>query len=146
MRTLLFIFSLVVSTTVVANDKSESVTLSQQKLTELVIQLNDAQNKVMKKGSTLADVDALFDLYTEDFTYVHEVYGGVYTREHLYRNTTRYLKSGGYNKTKDRYLILNTILGDNAVAIQRLEDSGAMHLSVIEFDGEKVQKIIEYWK
>lgn len=56
-------------------------TLPPDALEARVRQVNEAQNRMMLKGSTMADVEALFSMYTEDFTYVHEVYGGVYTRE-----------------------------------------------------------------
>jgi hypothetical protein len=38
------------------------------------------------------------------------------------------------------------IPGKNAVAVERRENSGAIRLSVFEFEGYKVSKIIEYWE
>lgn len=95
----------------------------------------------------MEDVEALFSLYTDDFTYEHKVYGGVYTREELYNNSSRYLKAGQYQHTQGRYRILNILPGLNAAAVQRLEvESGNIHLAVFEFEGDKVAKIVEYWK
>lgn len=39
-------------------------------------------------------MDSVFTLFTDDFTYVHPNYGGVYTREDLYNGYKRNLKDG----------------------------------------------------
>ncbi len=128
---------------VIAN---ESKVLSQGELIHQLVLVNSSQNKSMMKNSSVQDVDKLFSLYTDDFTYVHEAYGGVYSKNHLYNNTVKYLNSGGYNKIADRYTIVNYIVGLNTIAVQRLEDSGKLHLSVFEFKGKKVKTITEYWQ
>lgn len=115
-------------------------------LIEKIIEVNKAQNKVMWKNSTEADVNALFDLYSDDFVYIHEVYGGTYTRSHLYNNTMKYLQSGGYTMTHDRYEIKQYIVGLDAVAVERKEHGGGLHLAVFEFKNDKIAKITEYWK
>lgn len=125
---------------------AEEESLTADQLTSLVEQVTAAQNAVMRQGSTVEDADNLFAMYADDFTYVHEVYGGTYTREGLYANTVRYLKSGGYTMEVDRYEILRMIPGKDAVAVEREENSGAIHLAVFEFDGGKVSRIIEYWE
>ncbi len=119
---------------------------TQNNLINQVVEITKAQNKVMMKDSTLADIDQLFSMYTDDFIYIHEVYGGQYSREHLYKNTVKYLKSGGYNMIEDRYVIVNQIVGLNAVAVQRREYKGGLHLAVFEFKNDKVSKLTEYWK
>lgn len=131
-----------------ASGRAEDHTaLSDDEIRQLVERVNHAQNRMMMRGSDAADVDALFDLYTEDFTYVHEVYGGVYTREELYANSVRYAQAGQYQFTEDRYSILQVLPGLDAAAVQRLEsNSGNKHLAVFEFEGGKVSKIVEYWK
>ena len=144
MRFLLFT-SLLWSCLVIAD---EPPSLSQEELKEMVREINKVQNQVMYKGSTVADVDRLFSMYTEDFVYQHDKYGGVYTRENLYNNTARYVKSGGYQRTDDRYVILEMIAGLNAVAVLRREiykGEAQDHLSIFEFEGSKVSKIKEYW-
>lgn len=126
---------------------NSDIALPPDKLEARVRQVNEAQNRVMLKGSTMENVEALFSMYTDDFTYVHEVYGGVYTREELYGNTAKYVESGHYQLTEGRYRILDVMAGLNAAAVKRLEvESGKVHLSVFEFEGPKLSRIIEYWK
>ena len=137
--TILFLLTL----PVMANEPSE---LSFAELKAQVVAVTKAQNKMMMRNSTVADADRLFDMYTKDFIYIHEVYGGEYSKAHLYNNTLKYLKSGGYNRDADRYTLINIIVGLNAVAVQRKENDGDLHLAVFEFKGDKVSKIIEYWK
>jgi hypothetical protein len=129
---------------------AESVdVLSADELRARVAEVTDAQNKVMLQGSTVTDVDALFSLYTDDFVYIHEAYGGAYTRERLYGNTVRLLERGLYDKAEPRYVIVSTIPGYNAIAVERQETHKGVtskHLAVFEFRGDKVSKIVEYWK
>lgn len=123
--------------------------LSQAELKAKLAVVTDVQNKVMMHGSTVADVDALFSLYTNDFVYVHEVYGGIYTRDELYKNTIRALERGSYAMTEPRYTIVSMIPGYNGIAVERQEISkgtAKRHLAVFEFRDDKVSKITEYWK
>jgi hypothetical protein len=126
-----------------ADDAGE---LTPGQLQSKVEEINAAQNSVLMSGSTVDEVDRLFAFYTDDFTYVHEVYGGTYSRAGLYGNTVKYLNSGGYNLEKDRYTILRMIPGKNAVAVERRDHKGDVHLAVFEFEGAKVARIIEYWE
>lgn len=144
MRLLALLASLFLATIACA---AEDTSLSEVEIRQLVERVNDAQNRMMMRGSDAADVDALFELYTPDFTYVHEVYGGTYTREELYANSVRYAEAGEYEFTEDRYRILHVLPGLDAAAVQRLEsNSGNKHLAVFEFRDGKVSRIIEYWK
>ncbi len=121
--------------------------MSSDEINSMVIAVNEAQNKAMMHTASMADVESLFSLYTDDFAYIHEVYGGAYTREHLYRNTAKNVKTGHYKLTVGRYKILRVIAGLNAAAVERLEvASGKVHLSVFEFKGRRVARIVEYWK
>lgn len=89
----------------------------------------------------------LFALYSPQFVYEHAVYGGSYSREQLKANTLRNLAAGRYTLTEGRYQIRRIIPGLRAAAVERLElVSGQLHLSVFEFDGDKVRKISEYWR
>jgi len=137
LMTLLFVISI---------NTNASEELSNATLIKQLTHVNNLQNKVLMANSTAQDVTNLFAAYTDDFTYEHEVYGGVYTREHLLSNTVKFHKKGNYKKTTPRYKILNTMVGLNAVAVTRLQDDGVVHLSVFEFKGNKVSRIIEYWK
>jgi hypothetical protein len=49
---------------------------------------------IFQENSTIEDIDSVFTLFTDDFTYVHPNYGGVYTREDLYNGYKRNLKDG----------------------------------------------------
>ena len=114
-----------------------------------VAEITQVQNKVMMAGSTAADIDALFALYTPDFVYVHEAYGGTYTRDELYANTLRALSTGRYNGAQPRYRVISMIPGHNGIAVEREEISRGVakrHLAVFEFRGDQVSRIIEYWK
>ncbi len=151
MKRLIIILCVFLSGTAIADEskthgKELSRTLNKSELISKMISVNKAQNKVMMKDSSIQDIEQLFDLYTDDFIYVHEVYGGEYTKEHLYNNTVKYLQSGGYNKISDRYTVASYIVGVNTIAVQRLADNGKLHLAVFEFTGDKIKKITEYWK
>ena len=128
---------------------SELQVLAPEALKAKVVEITEAQNKVLLKGSTPADVDKLFDLYHNDFVYRHEVYGGDYQKDTLYNNTLRLQAMGKYNNTEPRYRILTLIPGHNAIAVERQEKyQGELksHLAVFEFQGDKVSRIVEYWK
>lgn len=130
-----------------ASGAKDATAMSENDIRQLVERVNDAQNRMMMRGSGAAEVEAMFDLYTEDFTYVHEAYGGVYTRQALHGNSVRFAKAGEYQFTEDRYRILHILPGHDAAAVQRLEsNSGNRHLAVFEFKDGKVSKIVEYWK
>ncbi|MCG7532560.1 hypothetical protein MHM98_14570 [Psychrobium sp. MM17-31] len=120
--------------------------LNSEQLVERVKQVNELQNKVLMAGSTKQDIDSLFAQYTDDFTYVHEVYGGTYSRAGLYKNTVRFHGQGDYQYQQPRYQIIQMMTGLNAIAVIRKQFDGEIHLSVFEFDGEKVKRIIEYWR
>ena len=128
---------------------AEMQVLSAEQLKAKVAEITQAQNKVMLKGSTRADVDQLFALYSDDFVYRHDVYGGNYSKKQLYDNTLRLQALGKYDKTTPRYRILSQLPGYNAVAVERQEVHQGVtqnHLAVFEFRADKVIKISEYWK
>lgn len=120
--------------------------LNSEQLVERVKQVNELQNKVLMADSTKQDIDSLFAQYTDDFTYVHEVYGGTYSRAGLYKNTVKFHGQGDYQFQQPRYQIIQMMTGLNAIAVTRKQFDGEIHLSVFEFDGEKVKRIIEYWR
>lgn len=128
---------------------AEPIVFSAEQLKAKVEQVTQAQNKVMLKGSVKADVDRLFALYSDDFVYIHEAYGGSYSKEQLYANTLRLMTMGKYDQTEPRYRIIGLMPGYNAIAVQRQEVHQGVtqnHLAVFEFQADKVTKIIEYWK
>ncbi|BBN82955.1 hypothetical protein PA25_29400 [Pseudoalteromonas sp. A25] len=128
---------------------TETESLSKAQLEERVKAINILQNAILMKDSKVSEVDALFANFTDDFQYVHKVYGGTYSRQHLYNNYVKFLKEGNYNRTTPRYKIMSMIVGHDAVSVERQQErEGTLenHLSVFEFNGSKVSKIIEYWK
>lgn len=144
MKLAALVIGLLLSTDCLANDVAS---LSEEKIKSLVASVTEASNRMMMNGSKIEDVDAMFAMYTDDFVYIHEVYGGTYTRERLYGNSVRNLKAGRYKFTEARYQLLNVIPGLNAAAVERREtNTGKSHLAVFEFKGEKIAKITEYWK
>ena len=125
----------------------DAMVLDAEELKARIIEVNKDSNKVFMNDSTMADVDALFSNYTEDFIYIHEVYGGTYSRKELYENTAIRVKERKYKRKFDRYKIVNIITGYNGAAVEReLIDNGKRHLSIFEFRGDKVSKVTEYWK
>lgn len=121
--------------------------MSQQEMLALVHQVTLFQNQAMLPQSSKADVDALFQLYSPDFTYVHDKHGGVYSREHLYRNINTAITKQLFKDTEPRYVIETIVLGENAAAVRRLEQTGVkgLHLAVFEFSEGRVKRITEYW-
>ncbi|MDY8136558.1 nuclear transport factor 2 family protein [Aquimarina sp. 2201CG5-10] len=109
--------------------------------------------KVFQSNSTVDDIDNIFKLFSEDFTYVHPKYGGVYTRKKLYEGYVRNQKNGGYNGSVADIKIVNTILGLNAVVVEKKfisktdtgTEAGKPQMTLFEFKEGKIFKIFEYW-
>ena len=123
--------------------------LTADELQARVVEITDAQNRVMMNGSTVADIDTLFSFYTPDFLYIHEAYGGTYTRDELHANTVRALEAGRYNGSEPRYRVISMIPGHNGIAVEREEvvrGVAKRHLAVFEFRDNRVSRIIEYWR
>lgn len=120
-------------------------TLSAVQIAAIVQQATAALNDVARQGATQAQADQLFALYSADFVYQHDKYGGVYPREQLYRNTLRMIQNGGDKSQTDRYQLLQILPGESSAAVLRLTRDGEQHLSVFEFSGDKISKIKEYW-
>jgi len=97
--------------------------------------------KVFQLGSNIDDIDNIFSLFTEEFTYVHPKYGGVYTRENLYIGYKRNQEKGFYNGKVIDIQIMNKIVGLNAIAvnkrfIKKENDKtveGEINMTLIEF-------------
>ncbi len=120
-------------------------TLSAIEIATKVQQATAALNDVARQGATQAQADQLFALYSADFVYQHDKYGGIYPREQLYRNTLRMIQNGGDKSQTDRYQLLQILPGESSAAVLRLTRDGEQHLSVFEFSGDKISKIKEYW-
>lgn len=113
----------------------------------------DVHLKLFQANSTVEHIDNTFELFTEDFTYVHPKYGEVYTREDLHNGYVRNQKNGGYDEKVTDIKILNEIIGLNAVVIQKsfvekkegkIKD-GEPKMTLFEFRDGKISRIFEYW-
>ncbi|WP_421976006.1 nuclear transport factor 2 family protein [Roseivirga seohaensis] len=109
---------------------------------------------VFQPNSTIEDIDHIFELFTDDFTYVHEQYGGVYTRQELYNGYKRNQENGGYDGEVADIKVNNMIFGHNAIAVSKsfmLKKGGSIkagdpQLALFEFKNGKIYRITEYWK
>ena len=109
--------------------------------------------KVFQPNSTLKDIDNIFELFTDDFTYVHPKYGGVYTREDLYNGYKRNQENGGYDGSVIDIKIENRIDGLNAITVSKRfikkENGktviGDKQMALFEFKNGKIFMIKEYW-
>lgn len=109
--------------------------------------------KVFQTDSTPKDVDNIFELFTDDFTYVHPQYGGVYTREDLYNGYMRNQKNGDYDGSVVDIRVENKIVGLNAIAVckrfiklvQNKTVEGDAQMALFEFRDGKISRIYEYW-
>jgi ketosteroid isomerase-like protein len=126
---------------------------NKSKQEELLNQYYQFNLEIFRKGSDMEDVDALFQLFTEDFTYNHQEYGGVYTREDLYKGYLRNLESGGYDGSVYDIRVFSVISGKDALAVSKRylsktnpnpqKEDGEM--AVFEFKNGKIYRITEYW-
>lgn len=109
--------------------------------------------KVFQTDSTLEDIENIFNLFTDDFTYVHPNYGGVYTREDLHNGYSRNQKNGGYDGSVVDIRVENKILGLNAMAVSKRfikKEAGKIvegeaQMALFEFRDGKIFRITEYW-
>ena len=134
--------------------KAQEATKAHKDSLETVVQkYYDINVRIFQANSTVKDIDQLFELFTEDFTYVHPKYGGTYTREVLYNGYVRNQKNGGYNGTVTDIKVLNKIVGLNAVVTQKcfvekkdgtIKD-GKPEMTLFEFRDGKISRIFEYW-
>ncbi|MEB2778191.1 nuclear transport factor 2 family protein [Algoriphagus sp. D3-2-R+10] len=122
-------------------------------LETVVKEYYDLNLKIFQANSTIKDIDSTFELFTDDFTYVHPKYGGTYTKEDLYNGYVRNQKNGGYDGKVADIKIENKIIGLNAVVVEKRfvkkEDSGMkdgkLEMTLFEFRDGKISRIFEYW-
>lgn len=126
---------------------------AQDSLSPILEKYYELNLKVFQANSTQEDIDNIFDLFTEDFTYVHPNYGGVYTRQDLYNGYMRNQKNGGYDGSVVDIKVENKILGLNAVAVSKRfikKEAGKIvegeaQMAFFEFRDAKIFRIYEYW-
>ncbi len=110
----------------------------------------DLNVKVFQADSKPVDVANIFKIFTDDFTYVHPKYGGVYTRAVLLKGYLRNQKNGRYDSNITDIKIVNKIVGLNSVVVARKyitkeKGTGDSKMTLFEFKNGKISKIFEYW-
>ena len=149
---ILFTLFLVVQTTnqITAQDATKA---HKDSLNSIITKYYDLNFKIFQANSTVEDINNVFEIFTDDFTYVHPKYGGTYTREDLYNGYVRNQKNGGYDGKVTEIKIINKIIGLNAVVVQKLfvrkEDETTKDdepdMTLFEFKKGKISRIFEYW-
>ncbi|WP_102798125.1 hypothetical protein [Bowmanella denitrificans] len=150
MRYFLLLLTLLVSQATYAEPAGQpGLSPQQQHILKLTQDVLNAQRTAYSNLSSLAAIDALFALYTDDYIYQHEGYGGIYSRQTLYNNSVSFFKQGRYQDDEpDSYRLIHIIPGKQAAAVQRAyhSDSGTeLRLTLFAFKGDKVSRIVEYW-
>ncbi|WP_233558599.1 nuclear transport factor 2 family protein [Aquimarina sp. BL5] len=133
---------------------AQDVTQSYKDSLEIVVRkYYDLNLKTFRPTSTISDIDSIFEYFTEDFTYIHPKYGGIYSRKDLYNGYVRNQKNGDYIGRISAIKIQNIIVGLNVVVVQRiyvLNDNGSItegepQVTLFEFKKSRISKIFEYW-
>lgn len=137
-----------------ANAQQNELNTAQDSLNHLLNEYYRLNVIVFQPNSTIEDIDNIFELFTDDFTYVHEQYGGVYTRQDLYNGYKRNQENGGYDGEVTDIKVNSKIFGYNAIAVSKsfmLKKEGSVEtgdpqLTLLEFKDGKIFRITEYWK
>lgn len=147
---LFFSLTILLSTNVSAQELTEA---HKDSINTVLTNYYDLNLKMFQAGSTVEDIDKAFELFTDDFTYVHAKFDGYYTRESLYKSALRNQKNGSYNGSVTGFKINNKIIGLTAAAVQKrfVEKRNGKtiesepQLSLFEFKNGKISRIVEYW-
>lgn len=155
MKTLLktvvsFALLLLAYTHTIAQEATEA---HKDSLNAIVKKYYDLNLKIFQANSTIDDINKAFELFTDDFEYVHPKYGGTYTRDDLYSGYVRNQQNGAYNGTVMDIEILNKIIGLNAIVVQKRfieknndgKKAGEPEMTLFEFRNGKISRIYEYW-
>ena len=147
MKNKIIVFALTILAVYTTNAQSKA---HKDSLSTIVKKYYDLNVKVFQAGSKLTDVENIFNLFTDDFTYVHPKYGGVYTRDVLYKGYLRNQKKGSYNGNVTDIQILKKMIGLNAVVVEKIfitkkKGEGTAQMTLFEFKKGKISKIFEYW-
>ena len=135
--------------------KSQELTEQHKDSIRIVVEQYYSLNlKIYQQSSTRDDIDKLFNLFTDDFVYVHPKYGGSYSRNDIYEGYINNQKNGSYNGSITDVKIRNLIVGLNALVTDRVYfkkiASGELEevdpgMTLFEFRNGKISKIFEYW-
>ncbi|MTI39720.1 nuclear transport factor 2 family protein [Fulvivirga lutimaris] len=145
---------LILGTVCSVNAQTNELSTAQDSLNHLLNEYYRLNVIVFQPNSTIKDIDNIFDLFTDDFTYVHEQYGGVYTRQDLYNGYKRNQENGGYDGEVTDIKVNSKIFGYNAIAVTKsfiLKKEGGIktgdpQMALFEFKDGKIYRITEYWK
>nr|WP_321237487.1 nuclear transport factor 2 family protein [uncultured Psychroserpens sp.] len=151
LKLLSFIFLTVIATSQIY--AQEATKAHKDSLDTAVTKYYDLNFKIFQANSTVDDIKKAFELFTDDFTYVHPKYGGTYTREDLYNGYVRNQKNGGYDGSVTDIKILNKIIGLNSVVVEKsfvkkkdgIIKDGKPQMTLFEFKDGKISRIFEYW-
>jgi len=147
------VFTLLVVSTTSKISAQNATKAHMDSLNAVVTEYYDLNLKIFQTNSSVEDIDRTFELFSNDFTYVHPKYGGTYTRKDLYDGYVRNQKNGGYDGTVTDIKIIKKIIGLNAVVVQKkfvkkkdggIKD-GEPQMTLFEFKGGKISRIFEYW-
>tara|TARA_R110002073_G_scaffold4213_1_gene27933 strand:+ start:72607 stop:73074 length:468 start_codon:yes stop_codon:yes gene_type:complete len=135
---------------VIAQDATKA---HKDSLDMIVTKYFDLNLKIFQSTATKDDIDKTFELFTDDFTYVHPKYGGIYSREELYSGYINNQKNEGYNGIVTDIKIGNKIIGLNAVVVEKryvekkdgVIKDGDPEMTLFEFKDGKIFRIFEYW-
>lgn len=135
--------------------KSQELTEQHKDSIRIVVEQYYSLNlTIYQQSSTRDDIDKLFNLFTDDFVYVHPKYGGSYSRNDIYEGYINNQKNGSYNGSITDVKIRNLIVGLNALVTDRVyfkkTASGELEevdpgMTLFEFREGKISKIFEYW-
>ena len=153
-KTVTNIFFVFFTLFLIANIDAQELKMSHKDSLNVVLEKYYELNlKVFQVGSKLEDIDNVFNLFTDDFTYVHPKYGGVYTRQDLYNGYKRNLEKGSYNGSVIDIKITDRIIGLKAATVNKRFIKKEAHqikegneqMALFEFRDGKISKIVEYW-
>jgi len=148
------LFSVLFTLFLIGNIDAQELKMNHKDSLNIVLEKYYELNlKVFQAGSTMMDLENVFNLFTDDFTYVHPKYGGVYTRQDLYNGYKRNLEKGSYNGRVSDIKITDRIIGLKAATVNKRfikkEDhqikEGDEQMALFEFRDGKICKIVEYW-
>ncbi len=151
-----FIFITAFLTLILVTNRSnaQEVTNAHKDSLEIIVKkYYDLNLKTFQANSTIKDIDKIFEIFTDSFTYIHPKYGGTYTREDLYNGYVRNQKNGGYNGEVTNIKIKNKIIGLNVVVVERIYvrkkgegiEEEESQVTLFEFEKGKISRIFEYW-
>ena len=131
----------------------EATKAHKDSLNTVITKYYDLNLRIFQANSTVDDIDNVFELFTNDFTYVHPKYGGTYTRKDLYDGYVRNQNNGGYDGSVTEIKILNKIIGLNGGVVEKSfvkkkdgdTKDGKAEMTFFEFRNGKISRIFEYW-